>query len=68
MVVQVLYIGLAAQEPQQLVDDAPQVQLLGGQQRESLLEVEAHLIAEHTHGACTRAVQTLGAVVQHMLQ
>src|SRR3546814_4430562 len=39
-------VGVALEEPQQFVDDRFQVQLLGGQQREALGQVEAHLVAD----------------------
>ena len=44
---QVAGIGIAAQEPEQLVQDGAQMQLLGGDQRETRCQVEAHLVAEH---------------------
>src|SRR5690606_27176449 len=61
-------VGLALQEPQQLVDDRAQVQLLGGDQREALAQVEAHLPAEHAARAGTRAVRLVGAVLEHVGQ
>src|SRR5687768_17939074 len=39
-------VRLAGQEPEQLVDDRAEVQLLGGQQRKARTEVEAELMAE----------------------
>ena len=45
------HVGLAAQEPQQLVDDRAQVELLGGERREALAQVEAQLVAEE-RAAC----------------
>ena len=56
-----------AQEPEQLVDDRLQVQLLGGDQREALGEVEAHLMAEHRERAGAGAVALLHAVGEHVL-
>ena len=46
-VLEPLDVGVAAQEPQQLGEHRPGVDLLGGDQREPLGEVEAHLVAEH---------------------
>ncbi|KAG0945322.1 hypothetical protein G6F31_014476 [Rhizopus arrhizus] len=66
VVLQVADVGIALQEPQQLVDDRAQVQLLGGDQREAVVEVEAHLPAEHAAGAGAGAVALFGAVFQHM--
>ena len=68
MVVQVPDVGVAAEHPQQLVDDGLQVHLLGGDQREALLEVETHLVAEHADGARARAVAFLHAVVEDVLE
>ena len=59
VVLQVLDIGVAIEEPEQLVDDGLEVQLLGGEAGEALLEVEPHLVAKHTDGACARAVALL---------
>ena len=61
-------VGVAAQEPEQLVDDALQVHLLGGEQRETLLEVEAHLIAERRESAGAGAVVLSDAVGKYMAQ
>src|SRR5690606_4283673 len=61
-------VGLALQEPQQLVDDRAQVQLLGGDQGEALAQVEAHLPAEHAAGAGAGAVGLVGAMFQDMCQ
>jgi hypothetical protein len=64
VVLQVLHIGVAAQEPQQLDDDRAQVQLLGGQDREALGQVKADLPAEHPQRAGAGAVAALDAVLQ----
>ncbi len=61
-------VGVALQEPQQLVHDRAQVQLLGGQQRKTLRQVEAHLPAEHAARSGTGAVGFLGALFQHVGQ
>jgi len=53
---QPLGVAVAAQEPQQLQDDALQVHLLRGHQRKALAQVKAHLVAEHTGGASAGAV------------
>ena len=64
---QIFGIGAALQKPQQFVDDGLQVALLGGDQRETLRQIEAHLVAEHAGGAGAGAVGFCGAVVQHVL-
>ena len=61
-------VGVAGEEPEQLVDDRAEVQLLGGQQREALGEVEAHLVAEDRERAGAGAVGLRGAVVQDVLE
>ena len=49
-------IGVTIEEPQKFVNNALQKDLLGGQQREALGEVEAHLVSEHRFCTCTCAV------------
>ena len=63
---QPLHIAVAAQKPQQLQDDGLQVHLLGGDQGEAFIEVEAHLVAEHTARSRARAVGFGRAVLEHM--
>ena len=43
---QITDIGVALQKPQQLVNDRAQMAFFGGDQREALGKVEAHLVAE----------------------
>src|SRR5438270_13604891 len=62
------HVGVAAQEPQQLVDDRLQVQLLGGEQREAVLEREAHLAAEHRERASRGAVRLARAALEQLFQ
>jgi hypothetical protein len=62
VLLQIADIGVAAQEPDQLVDDRFQVQLLGRDQRKALGEVEAHLVAEHRERAGAGAVVLADAV------
>ncbi len=67
IVLEVFDVGTALQEPQQFVDDGFQVTLLGGDQRESLRQIEAHLVAEHTGRAGAGAVGFLRAMIEHVL-
>ena len=60
-------VGVAAQEPEQLADHRAQVDLLGGDQREAVGEVEPHLVAEHAERAGAGAVGLLGALVEDPL-
>src|SRR5690606_29210724 len=56
IVLQVLDVRIAAEEPQQLVDDRAQVQLLRRDERKAFGEVEAHLVAEHAQRAGAGAI------------
>ena len=53
------HVGLAAQEPEELVDDRLRVHLLRRQQRKSLGQREAHLVAEHRERARCRCGRSL---------
>ena len=66
VVVEVFDVGVAGQEPQQLMDDRFDVQLLGGGEREAGAKIEAHLMAEHRNRAGAGAVALLHAVRQHV--
>src|SRR5690606_37590089 len=58
-------VGVPLQEPQKLVDDGAEMDFLGGHQRESLFQVEAHLMAEHRKGAGAGSVFLLHTFLQH---
>src|SRR5438105_3826802 len=62
------YVGVAAQEPQQLVEDRLEVQLLRREQREALVEREAQLPSEHRQRAGAGAIGLARAVLEHFLQ
>lgn len=47
VVLKVADVGVALQEPQQLMDDGAQMQFLGGQTGKALGQVEPHLVAEN---------------------
>jgi hypothetical protein len=47
MLVEIFNVGVAGEEPEQLVGNRFEVQLLGGGEREAVRQVEAHLMAEH---------------------
>ena len=61
-------VGVALQEPQELVDDAAQVQLFGGQNGKPFGEIEPHLMTEQAEGAGPCAVGTFLALVEELLQ
>ena len=56
MLLQVVHVGIALEEPQKFVDDAFEVELLRCKQGEAFIEVKAHLIAEGTDCTCPCAV------------
>jgi hypothetical protein len=60
------HVGLAAQEPQQFVDDRLRVDLLGRQQWKSVAQCKAHLVAEHRQGAGPGAIVLAVAVLAHV--
>ncbi len=64
---QPVVVARACQEPQQLLNDGPQVNLLGGHQRESFVQIKAHLVAKHALGARACAVGFGNAMACHML-
>jgi hypothetical protein len=55
------------QEPQQLLNDGAQVNLLGGDQRKPIVQIEAHLMAKHALGARAGAVGFSNTVIGHVL-
>jgi hypothetical protein len=57
-------VGVALQEPEQLVDDGFHMQLLGGDERETFRQIEAHLMAEDRQRADARPVALLKALFQ----
>ena len=62
VVLEILHVGIAGDEPQEFVDDGFQVDFLGGEEGEALGQVETHLIAENTLGAGAGAVLFHGPV------
>ena len=56
MLVQIANVRLAAQEPQQLVDDRLEVQLLRRHQRKAVGQIEPHLVAEDAARAGAGAI------------
>src|SRR5207342_868383 len=64
VVLQVGDVGFTLQEPQQLMHDRAQVQLLGRDQRKAFVEVEPHLPAEHAARAGAGAVRFFRTVFE----
>ena len=67
ILLEVLGVGAALQKPQQFMDDGFQVAFLGSDQRETLCEVEAHLVAEDAGGAGAGAVGFFRSVIEDVL-
>src|SRR5256885_13362576 len=62
MLVEIFDVGVAGEEPEQLVDDRLEMQLLGRDERKASAEIEAHLMAEDRQGAGAGAVVFFHAV------
>ena len=65
---QIAHVGIALQEPKEFIDDALEVDFLGGQKGKTLREVETHLMAENTDDARAGAVVLLHTLVEDALQ
>ena len=68
LVLHPLHVGVAAQEPQQLDGDGLEVHALGGDEREALAQVKAHLAAENAAGSGAGAVGFVRAVGHDIAQ
>jgi signal peptidase I len=68
MVVQVFDIRLAAQEPEQFIDDAFEMQLFGRDQGKSFRQVETNLVAEDAEGSRSGTIRFFCAGVEDMLE
>ena len=68
VVLQILHIGVALQEPQQFVNDGFQMHFLGSDQWETIFKIETHLMAKHADGACAGAVVALHTFCGDALQ
>ena len=65
---QILNIGISRQEPQQLVNYTLQKYTFCGEQRETLAQIKAHLIAEDASCACACAVTLHDTILLDLLQ
>ena len=68
VILQILYIGISRNEPEEFVDNGLQMHLLGGKERKTLLEIEAHLITEDALGTYTCTVCLDGTVFSYMAE
>src|SRR5690348_9743880 len=60
-------VGVPPEEPEELNDDGPQVQLLRRQQRKAVREIEPHLRSEPRQGTRTGAVLLLDSFIEDPL-
>ena len=65
VLVQVAHVGFAAEKPEQLVDDRFEMQLLRGQQRKSLSQIETRLRAEDGERAGAGAIHARLSLFEH---
>ena len=68
MLIEVFDIGVAAEEPEQFVDNRFEMELFGGEQRKSVSQREARLSAEDAIRAGAGAVVFEFAAVEHQSQ
>jgi hypothetical protein len=66
--IQVSRIRISFQEPEQFINDAPEMKFFCCDQWKSILEIKAHLVTETTFCAGAGAVGFLNAFFQDMLQ
>jgi hypothetical protein len=52
----IFHIGITVEEPQQFVDDALQLQFLGGKQGKAVSHIETHLVSENAFSSRPSAV------------
>ena len=62
---EVANVGVARNEPNQLVQNALEVQLFSRHHREALGQIKAHLVAKHTAGSGACAVGFVDALAEH---
>lgn len=61
-------VGVATEKPDQLGDDRAQVELLGGQQGEALVEVKAHLVPKDATDPHACAVGLIVSIIEDFLE
>ena len=68
MVIQILYVGISINKPQQLINYRFQMHLFGCKQRESLIKVKTHLIPKYTFGSGTCPVLLNCTFIHYLLK
>ena len=56
VVVEILNVSIASEEPKQFVYDRTEMEFLGGEEREAVVEMETHLIAKSAQRTGARPV------------
>jgi hypothetical protein len=64
---EVAYVGIARNEPNELVKYAFEVQLLGGNHWETFGQIETHLVAKNTTGSGAGSVGFVAAFAEYPL-
>src|SRR4051794_35469325 len=65
VIVEVFYIRLPTQKPEQLVNDGFDVQLFGRQQRKPIVERKSGLSAKNRIGSCAGPVRARLSFIEH---
>jgi hypothetical protein len=65
---QPLCIGVTAQEPDELVNNALKVNFLGGKKRKPLTQIKAQLTPKYRARSRSRAITSINAVIANILQ
>lgn len=60
-------VGVTTKEPEQLPEHRTRVNSLGCHERESVVQIESHLVTEDTARASTRPITLLGTFVENSL-
>ena len=68
MLLQVFHVGVALKEPQQLIDNGLQMQLLGREQREAVVKIVSALCSKDAQRACAGAVSLLRTFSQDSVE
>ena len=68
VVLEILYVGIAGNKPQKLIDYRLKMNFLGRKQGEAIGQIEAHLMAENTLCAHTGAIMLDGTFIHYFLQ
>lgn len=65
---QVTHVGFPMQKPDQFVNDGFEMELFGGDDGKSILEIKAHLMPKNGKGAGPRSIPLLHPMIENMLK